>query len=79
MSTETALIIAVIVALVIIYLTTSNDVTIVVTLDEDYPIKDDGVEELEVKSKRKYIKKAIPSKDVIVTRKPVGRPKKSIK
>lgn len=47
--------------------------------DEGYPVKDDGVEELEVKPKRKYTKRT-PKANIIktktVAKKPIGRPKK---
>lgn len=71
--------VAVITTCIITLFQKNKNVTITIKLDEDYPIKDDGVEELEVKPKRKYVKKAIAPKDVIVTKRPVGRPRKSVK
>jgi len=48
--------------------------------DDGYPLKDDGVVELEVKPKRKYTKKT-PKANVIKTttaaKKQVGRPRKA--
>ena len=48
--------------------------------NDGYPIKSDGVEELEVKPKRKYTKR-VSKMNVIRTKpaakKPVGRPKKA--
>jgi len=58
----------------------NKDIRVTIKMeDEGYPVKDDDVEELEVKPKRVY-KKRTPKNNIIktktVAKKPVGRPKK---
>jgi hypothetical protein len=60
----------------------SKDLTVTIKMeDNDYPIKNDDVEELEVKPKRKYKKRTpkLPNSKVkLATKKPVGRPRKTV-
>ena len=77
-------VVAVATAVILSLFKSSRDLTVTIKMekdeDNDYPIKSDGVEELEVKPKRKYTKK-VSKLNVIRTKpaakKPVGRPKKA--
>ena len=78
-------IVAVATAVILSLFKSSRDLTVTIKMekddeDSDYPIKSDGVEELEVKPKRKYTKK-VSKLNVIRTtpaaKKPVGRPRKA--
>ena len=85
METETAITLSILAAALAIYFMNrrSGEINITITLDEGFPLKDDGVEELEVpepivKPKRVYNKRPAPiTKINTVAKKPVGRPKKS--
>jgi hypothetical protein len=56
----------------------NKDIRVTIKMeDEGYPIQDDGVEELEVKPKRKYTKRKVNvAKSSQVTKRSVGRPRK---
>jgi len=74
-------VVAVATAIILSLFKSSRDLTVTIKMEEeDYPVKDDGVEELEVKPKRKYTKRT-PKVNVIktapVAKKQVGRPKKA--
>ena len=77
-------VVAVATAVILSLFKSSRDLTVTIKMetdeDSDYPIKSDGVEELEVKPKRKYTKR-VSKLNVIKTKpaakKPVGRPKKA--
>ena len=77
-------VVAVATAIILSLFKSSRDLTVTIKMekdeDNDYPIKNDGVEELEVKPKRKYTKR-VSKLNVIKTKpaakKPVGRPKKA--
>jgi len=77
-------VVAVATAVILSLFKSSRDLTVTIKMEadneDDYPIKSDGVEELEVKPKRKYTKKT-PKMNVIrtkpVAKKPVGRPRKA--
>ena len=77
-------VVAVATAIILSLFKSSRDLTVTIKMetdeDSDYPIKNDGVEELEVKPKRKYTKR-VSKLNVIRTtpaaKKPVGRPKKA--
>ena len=77
-------VVAVATAVILSLFKSSRDLTVTIKMetdeDSDYPIKNDGVEELEVKPKRKYTKR-VSKLNVIRTtpaaKKPVGRPKKA--
>ena len=78
-------VVAVATAVILSLFKSSRDLTVTIKMekddeDSDYPIKSDGVEELEVKPKRKYTKR-VSKLNVIRTtpaaKKPVGRPKKA--
>lgn len=77
-------VVAVATAVILSLFKSSRDLTVTIKMeadeDSDYPIKSDGVEELEVKPKRKYTKK-VSKLNVIRTKpaakKPVGRPRKA--
>ena len=77
-------VVAVATAIILSLFKSSRDLTVTIKMetdeDSDYPIKSDGVEELEVKPKRKYTKR-VSKLNVIRTtpaaKKPVGRPKKA--
>ena len=79
-------VVAVATAVILSLFKSSRDLTVTIKMEKDdedndgYPIKSDGVEELEVKPKRKYTKK-VSKLNVIRTKpaakKPVGRPKKA--
>ena len=78
-------VVAVATAIILSLFKSSRDLTVTIKMEADedndgYPIKSDGVEELEVKPKRKYTKK-VSKLNVIRTtpaaKKPVGRPKKA--
>jgi hypothetical protein len=77
-------VVAVATAVILSLFKSSRDLTVTIKMetdeDSDYPIKNDGVEELEVKPKRKYTKR-VSKLNVIKTKpaakKPVGRPKKA--
>jgi hypothetical protein len=77
-------VVAVATAIILSLFKSSRDLTVTIKMetdeDSDYPIKSDGVEELEVKPKRKYTKR-VSKLNVIKTKpaakKPVGRPKKA--
>ena len=77
-------VVAVATAIILSLFKSSRDLTVTIKMetdeDSDYPIKSDGVEELEVKPKRKYTKR-VSKMNVIRTtpaaKKPVGRPKKA--
>ena len=77
-------VVAVATAVILSLFKSSRDLTVTIKMeadeDNDYPIKSDGVEELEVKPKRKYTKR-VSKMNVIRTKpaakKPVGRPKKA--
>jgi hypothetical protein len=76
MGTDSIIIICVVIVavLIAIFHKPSKDLTVTIKMeDDDYPINDDGVEELEVKPKRVYKKR---TSKVNVVKKPVGRPKK---
>jgi beta-lactam-binding protein with PASTA domain len=74
-------IVAVTIAILLSPFISSKDLKVTIKMEEDegYPLKNDGVEELIVKPKRRY-KKRIPKNNVIkttpVAKKPVERPKK---
>lgn len=74
--------IAVTVALILTRSKSSKELRLTIKMeDEGYPIKDDGVEELEVKPKRKYKKrtsKPTVAKTTTIVKKPVGRPRKNV-
>ena len=75
-------VIAVATAIILSLFKSSRDLTVTIKMeadeDNDYPIKSDGVEELEVKPKRKYKKRKVTVvKTTPVAKKPVGRPKKA--
>ena len=77
-------VVAVATAVILSLFKSSRDLTVTIKMetdeDSDYPIKSDGVEELEVKPKRKYTKR-VSKLNVIKTKpaakKPVGRPRKA--
>jgi beta-lactam-binding protein with PASTA domain len=78
-------VVAVATAVILSLFKSSRDLTVTIKMekdeeDNDYPIKSDGVEELEVKPKRKYTKR-VSKLNVIKTKpaakKSVGRPKKA--
>lgn len=77
-------VVAVATAIILSLFKSSRDLTVTIKMekdeDSDYPIKSDGVEELEVKPKRKYTKR-VSKLNVIKTKpaakKPVGRPRKA--
>ena len=78
-------VVAVATAVILGLFRSSRDLTVTIKMEKDeeddgYPIKSDGVEELEVKPKRKYTKR-VSKMNVIRTtpaaKKPVGRPKKA--
>ena len=78
-------VVAVATAVILSLFKSSRDLTVTIKMETDedndgYPIKSDGVEELEVKPKRKYTKR-VSKMNVIRTtpaaKKPVGRPKKA--
>lgn len=77
-------VVAVATAVILSLFKSSRDLTVTIKMetdeDNDYPIKSDGVEELEVKPKRKYTKR-VSKMNVIrttpVAKKPVGRPRKA--
>jgi hypothetical protein len=77
-------VVAVATAIILSLFKSSRDLTVTIKMeadeDNDYPIKSDDVEELEVKPKRKYTKR-VSKLNVIKTKpaakKPVGRPKKA--
>ena len=78
-------VVAVATAIILSLFKSSRDLTVTIKMETDedndgYPIKSDGVEELEVKPKRKYTKR-VSKMNVIRTtpaaKKPVGRPKKA--
>jgi len=76
----TTIIVSVIAALILSLFNSSRELTVTIKMEDDgYPLKDDGVVELEVKPKRKY-KKRTPKANVIKTtptaKKTVGRPRK---
>ena len=87
METNSVIIITAVVAVVtaVILGFFNKDITVTIKVDNDkedndgYPIKSDGVVELEVKPKRKYTKRT-PKANVIkstpVAKKQVGRPRK---
>ena len=60
----------------------SKDLTVTIRMeDTDYPIKNDDVEELKVKPKRKYKKRTpkLPNSKVkLAPKRPVGRPRKTV-
>lgn len=57
----------------------SRDLTVTIKMKEEgYPIKNDDVEELEVKPKRKYKKRKKRVNAEPVVKRPVGRPRKTI-
>lgn len=72
-------VVAVATAVILSLFKSSRDLTVTIKMEEeDYPIKSDGVEELEIKPKRKYTKRKISvAKTATVAKKPVGRPKKA--
>lgn len=65
--------VAIITAILLGFLNKDIKVTIKMEEDNDYPIKSDGVEELEIKPKRRY-KKRTPKATVV--KRAVGRPRK---
>lgn len=65
--------IAIITAILLGFLNKDIKVTIKMEEENDYPIKSDGVEELEIKPKRRY-KKRTPKATVV--KRAVGRPRK---
>jgi hypothetical protein len=78
-------VVAVATAIILSLFKSSRDLTVTIKMETDeeddgYPIKSDGVEELEVKPKRKYTKR-VSKMNVIrntpAAKKPVGRPKKA--
>ena len=78
-------VVAVATAVILSLFKSSRDLTVTIKMEADkeddgYPIKSDGVEELEVKPKRKYTKR-VSKLNVIRTKpaakKPVGRPRKA--
>jgi hypothetical protein len=78
-------IVAVATAVILGLFRSSRDLTVTIKMENDkeddgYPLKDDGVVELEVKPKRKYTKRT-PKMNVIRTtpaaKKQVGRPRKA--
>lgn len=76
-------VVAVATAVILSLFKSSRDLTVTIKMETDedgYPIKSDGVEELEVKPKRKYTKR-VSKLNVIKTKpaakKPVGRPRKA--
>jgi hypothetical protein len=76
METNSMIIIGIVILVAILAITfkkSPKDLTVTIKMEEDYPVKDDGVEELEVKPKRAYKKRAPKSN---VAKRPVGRPKK---
>lgn len=85
MNTETIVVLSVWVLIVVFYFITrrDNDITVTIKMEEGFPLKDDGVVDLEVpapigKSKRAYNKRPAPiTKINTVAKKPVGRPRKS--
>lgn len=75
-------VVAVATAVILSLFKSSRDLTVTIKMeadeDSDYPIKSDGVEELEVKPKRKYKKRKVTVvKTAPVAKKQVGRPKKA--
>ena len=76
-------VVAVATAVILSLFKSSRDLTVTIKMEADedndgYPIKSDGVEELEVKPKRKYKKRKVTVvKTTPVAKKPVGRPKKA--
>jgi len=75
-------VVAVATAIILSLFKSSRDLTVTIKMenDDDYPIKNDDVVELEVKPKRKYTKRT-PKANVIKTttgaKKQVGRPRKA--
>lgn len=65
--------VAIITAILLGFLNKDIKVTIKMEEENDYPIKSDGVEELEIKPKRRY-KKRTPKATVV--KRAVGRPRK---
>lgn len=70
-------VVAVVTAIILGFSTKDIQVTIKME-EDDYPLKSDGVEELEVKPKRKYKKRKKRVSTEPVVKRPVGRPRKAI-
>lgn len=72
-------VVAVATAIILSLFKSSRDLTVTIKMEEeDYPIKNDDVEELEVKPKKKYTKRKMNvAKTATVAKRPVGRPKKA--
>jgi FtsZ-interacting cell division protein ZipA len=77
-------IVAVATAVILGLFKSSRDLTVTIKMendeDNDYPIKNDDVEELEVKPKRRYKKRApklTVAKSAPVVKKQAGRPRKA--
>ena len=74
-------VIAVATAIILSLFKSSRDLTVTIKMeadeDSDYPIKSDGVEELEVKPKRKYKKRKVAVAKTAPAAKSVGRPRKA--